>query len=193
MTSDIFILVFPICICLFYFLINKFLKKKLRLDLLLTSLVIVIGWYICNRLETSRDLENKRREQRVEMLVKAFQGLTKAYDHDPWYVKEDIQSALIEIQLLGTPVQAKRIELLVKDMIKEHKLNWGDYDNIVEDLRSDLRKELKLPKIEGKVWWIKISGPLEALIAEMKQKLADPNVSEAEKIKLKKGIRSLQG
>ena len=35
-------------------------------------------------------------------------------------------------------------------------------------------------------------GPMEASLAAMKQRLADPNVSEAEKAKLKEGIEKMQ-
>lgn len=141
---------------LIFYLIGRSSKEKLKWDILISSFVIVFGLYIGHYLETSRDLENKRREQRVEMLVKAFQNLTKAYNHDILEVKEDVQSALTAVQLLGSPAQAGRIELYVKNVMKEKRQVWDDFDNIVEDLRNDLREELGLPEIKGKVWWIRI-------------------------------------
>ena len=152
--------------CLFFllifYLIGRFSKEKLKWELLISSFVIVFGLYIGHYLETSRDLENKRREQRVEMLVKAFQNLTKIYNHDILEVKEDMQSALIDVQLLGSPAQAERIELYVKNVMKEKRQVWDDFDNIVDDLRNDLREELGLPEIKGKVWWIRIEKAQEA-------------------------------
>ena len=66
------------------------------------------------------------------------------------------KSALTAVQLLGSPAQAGRIELYVENVMKEKRQVWDDSDNIVEDLRNDLREELGLPEIKGKVWWIRI-------------------------------------
>lgn len=162
---------------LIFYLIKHFSKEELRLDIFISSLVIVIGLFIGNQLQTNRDLANARRERITEMRVKAFQGLTKAYNHSPLEVKEYIQSALIDIQLLGTPDQARKVELFVKKTMERKTIDWDAFDILVEDLRKDLRKELELPGIEGKVWWIRILENQEAAnkanSADTKSRAAD--------------------
>ncbi|MDD5299359.1 MAG: hypothetical protein PHD65_02575 [Gallionella sp.] len=153
-----------------YFLNNRVLKEKPNWGLIIPSIIVILGWLVGYHMETSRDLENKRREQRVEMLTKAFQSLAKAYNHDPSDVKEDVQSALIAVQLLGSQTQAERIKFFVKRIENKEGWSWSDYDKIVEDLRNDLRHELDLPEIKDKVWWIRIEKPQET-----PNKLSQPN------------------
>ena len=104
----------------------------------------------------NRDLENKRREQRVEMLVKVYQNITKVYDHDAVDVSEYTQTAIIDAQMLCSLKQEEKIKLFVQDIGKTHKIDWVKYDEIVEAVRNDLRKELNLPEIKDKVWWIRV-------------------------------------
>src|SRR3989304_5880837 len=75
-------------------------------------LACVGGWYAVNRLNKSRDIENKKREIKIEYLIKAYRSmqecsgypimaLTQASEKD---IKrtEALEQAMTDIQLFGS-------------------------------------------------------------------------------------------
>ena len=95
-----------------------------------------------------RDIENDRRKLRTEYLLEAYRrlqsgthrrGNEKAY----WEV---LESAVTDIQLLGTPKQAKLAAQFAVDMAEN---DIGYLDDLLTDLRASLREELNLEKLVG--------------------------------------------
>src|SRR5260370_10638243 len=81
---------------------------KLFAQLAATGLVTVIGWWVVNFFSKRRDIENDRRKLRTEYLLEAYRRLEGA-SHREGRQKEfedGLESAIADIQLLGTAKQA---------------------------------------------------------------------------------------
>ena len=134
---------------------------ELLLPLLITTLFVIIGWYIVHFFTAKRDQENKKREIRVRYLIEAFRLLANASQRKPepnsQYFR-DMESAVVDIQLLGTESQVENLNVFLNEFASEGK---GSLDGLLNDLRDDLRYELKLTEIVGKVRWFRPEGGVE--------------------------------
>ena len=120
------------------------MNTQLLLLLLVTTFVALSGWVIVHYFNSKRDLLNKRRELRVQYLIEAYRRL-EAVSHAN-NLKErrlDVESAIADIQLFGTPQQ---IQLAVKFAKELSEKEIASLDELLTDLRKDLRAELELEK-----------------------------------------------
>ena len=120
------------------------MNTQLLLPLLVTTFVALSGWVIVHYFNSKRDLLNKRRELRVQYLIEAYRRL-EAVSHAN-NLKErrlDVESAIADIQLFGTPQQ---IQLAVKFAKELSEKEIASLDELLTDLRKDLRAELELEK-----------------------------------------------
>jgi hypothetical protein len=127
---------------------------RLLAPLLVTSVVTIVGWLAAHQLAAWRDRASKRREQRIEYLVEAFRRLAKAVHHTRLYeVAEEVQSAVADIYLFRSREQIVRVESFVKDLSANRE---APLDELLDALRNDLRAELRLPRVGGPIWWLRI-------------------------------------
>ena len=127
---------------------------QLLIPLLVTTVVAIIGWFIAHRLAAARDRESKRRDKRIQYLVEAFRRLATVGNRPNLSeCAEELESAIADIQLFGTPEQINKVQALTKELGEKNKASLND---LVKDLRQDLRKELRLLEVEGKMWWLRI-------------------------------------
>ncbi len=127
------------------------ITKNLNCQIVLSTIVVVIGWFIINHLDATRDRENKLRDIKTEYLINAYLNLANSGMHTPEpnspYFRE-MESAIAHIQLFGTPSQISR----VRQFQKEFSLNGqASLDPLLNDLRNELRNEFNLSRIEQKV------------------------------------------
>jgi hypothetical protein len=99
-----------------------------------------------------RDRINKRRDLRVQYLIDAYRKLEYASNRpiSP-ETAPDFEKAVADIQLFGSPRQVKLAQEFAVGMAES-----GAYslDEIMVDLRQDLRKELLLPEVPAKIkYW----------------------------------------
>jgi hypothetical protein len=116
---------------------------KLFAQLAATGLVTVLGWWVVNFFSGLRDIENDRRKLRIEYLLKAYRRLESA-SHREGRQKEfedQLESAVADIQLLGT---AKQAELAARFGIDMAENGIAHLDDLLQDLRDSLRGEIKL-------------------------------------------------
>ncbi|OLD25844.1 MAG: hypothetical protein AUJ04_06950 [Acidobacteria bacterium 13_1_40CM_3_55_6] len=124
------------------------------LPLAVTASLTIIGWFIAHQLAAWRDRANKRREQRLLYLIDAYRRLSKAVHHPrPYEVADEIQSAVADIQLFGSKNQILRIQQFVKELSANHE---ACLDRMMNSLRDDLRKELKLLPVQDQILWLRI-------------------------------------
>jgi hypothetical protein len=116
---------------------------KLFAQLAVTGLVTVFGWWAVSYFSRRRDIENDRRKMRIEYLLDAYRRLDSAsHRHGRQNEFEDqLESAVADIQLLGSPKQAALAAQFCIDMT-ENKIAY--MDDLLRDLRDSLRSELKL-------------------------------------------------
>lgn len=68
-------------------------------------------------------------------------------------IGDDMQSAVSDIQLFGTPGQVARIQAWAREMGTRQE---SDLSGLLADLRNDLRAELNLPPVGGRIWWLRV-------------------------------------
>lgn len=102
-----------------------------------------------------RDRENKRREQRIGYLIGAFRSLAKANNHPRLYeVAADVEQAIGDIQLFGTPEQVALAVKFARDLgIRK----FAEMDDLLISLRDSLRHELGERPVKGRFQWLRIT------------------------------------
>jgi hypothetical protein len=101
-----------------------------------------------------RDRENRRREQRLGYLVAAFRALAKANHHPRLYeVSDEVEQAVADLQVFGTPEQVRLAQKFAQDLgTTQH----AELDDLLNELRNSLRREIGREPIAGNILWIKI-------------------------------------
>lgn len=101
-----------------------------------------------------RETESRRREQRIGYLVSAFRGLSKANNHPRLHeVADDLEQAISDIQLFGTPEQVRLAQRFGEDLGKNQE---AELNSLLTELRNSLRKELGLKAVPSRVLWLRI-------------------------------------
>ncbi len=156
---------------------------------LISSTVAVIGWFVINDYNVSRDIENKKRELTTEYLINAyrvietFAGSSASVLNDPLLASNedikrinDLEQAIADIQLFGNSYQRKEIARIceIAGKGKEIKINndlvgiayYWESNKLLLNLRKELRKELGLEEISSEeddkgIWWLRWSKIIE--------------------------------
>jgi hypothetical protein len=132
---------------------------ELLLPLLVTTIVAIFGWIAAHRFNSRRDFLNKRRELRIQYLIEAYRRLEAASNaSNPQERQADIESALADIQLLGT---LKQIQLAVKFMDEFSKRGTASLDELLSSLRKNLRLELSLEETSLSVKYLRFENNTE--------------------------------
>ena len=135
------------------------------ITLFVNTMLGVGGWYIVNNFNKSRDIENKKREIKIEYLIKAYRSIqensgypimdvTQATEKD---IKrtENLEQAMTDIQLFGSIYQVRKAREVCKKAEPTTndsgsiKCEW-EANELLLDIRKELREELLLEKIDPK-------------------------------------------
>lgn len=166
----------------------KWYNWVMLINPLVSTIVVVTGWFFVNRYNVSRDIENKKREITTEYLINAFRAIEKqsgssivVLDNLLTISNEDIkrindlEQAIADIQLFGDSYQRKQINKICSEVgtLKSFKIadlvvsgyHW-EADNLLKDLRKKLRKELTLEDISSEedekgIQWLRLSTVIE--------------------------------
>lgn len=120
------------------------MDKGLVIQLLVQCLLTVLGWivlYFCAIRENTRI---KKKEVTVRFLIEAWRRLEKESNRGNDYNRQEVESAIADIQLFGSKHQ---IELAKRFSEELAKTNEGSTLELLLSLRGDLRRELNLEKI----------------------------------------------
>jgi len=121
-------------------------------------LVAVVGWFIGSWLNASRDQTNKRREIRLQYQIETYRRLALASQRKPEpgskYFR-DLEAAVADVQLFGTESQIREVSKFLEQWKAQGR---GETDELLVDLRNDLRKELGQPPVPGNVQWFRPEG-----------------------------------
>ena len=120
--------------------------KKLVVPLFATAFALY-GYYAVHYLAARRDRANKKRDLRVRYLLEAYRRLESAcaqYKHVTEQHQRDIESAIADIQILGTPDQ---IALAKKVTQEIESTSHTDPRALLVNLRADLRRELDIEQV----------------------------------------------
>lgn len=137
---------------------QSILDLRLALSLGIPALIAVAGWFLAHALSARREVNSKRREIRLKGLEAAYIRLAMAGQRD-WTDEQKLgfEQFVAEIQLYGTPRQIElTIELVKAFIAKQPRIT---FDPLLENLRDTLRKELRMEKVTGSVWWYRFKLP----------------------------------
>jgi len=119
----------------------------MQLSLVISVALAIVGWYAVHRLSMNRDQENKRHDMRIRYLLEAYRRLENAANRpDLSNYARDLESALADIQLLGSQ---KQVQLAHEFAVSMAKNSTASLDRIVADIRDELRRELRLAPLPG--------------------------------------------
>ena len=134
------------------------INLQLLIPLLVTAVVAVSGWIVGHRLNAARDLQNKRIELRIKYLLEAYRNLAASVETEVSRENLDIlESAISDIQLLGTPKQVEKVLTWSSQFSKTGTQKDVNLQDLLEDLRTSLRSELGLRGINRKIRHVKFT------------------------------------
>jgi hypothetical protein len=118
--------------------------------LLIPTLVAVVSWFVGSWLVAKRDRANKRRDLRVQYLIEAYRRLATATERKETGAEffAVLDSAIVDVQLFGSADQIQAAQKFAKQLA-EHRM--AQMTELLASLRDDLRKELKLERVEGSI------------------------------------------
>jgi hypothetical protein len=123
---------------------------KLFAQLVVTSFAAAVGWWAAHALTSKRDVANERRKQRLAYLLEAYRKLEScAYPHDPTAIWAAFESAIADIQLLGTPKQVELAQAVAR-AVADNPDQGASMNELLFDIRQSLRAELQLETIESR-------------------------------------------
>jgi hypothetical protein len=115
---------------------------------LLRGVLAVLGRIAGQVLGARGDIDNKRRELRVHALVDAWRNIERAVNRPGPDEMRGLEQALADLQLFGTPSQAEQAARVARAM-NEGDEQTTSIDGLLEALRADLRKEMRLGRAES--------------------------------------------
>jgi hypothetical protein len=146
---------------------SSVLDWRLILSLAIPALVAIGGLIGAHWLGSRRELANRRREARLQALSKAFMKLAmfvRRTGPPSDQAIHDFEEFVAEIQLYGTASQLALMHRLVDEMKVPN--SEVSFDAILESLRDDLRRELRLAEVTGGVWWFRFNRQPPAAAAK---------------------------
>ena len=116
---------------------------------IITGVLVIIGWAVVHFSSKHRDFKNKQREIRIQYLINAWRKVAEA---DTIGNDKSLTDALFDIQLLGTPEEIQQIKQVIKARFKDEYAGR----ELIHDLRNRLRKELDLAPTDEIVLGFKV-------------------------------------
>jgi hypothetical protein len=115
----------------------------------------IIGGFVVHLFSARRDHANKRREYRVGYLIEAYRRLEACSHGIGPDNRIKLESAVADIQLLGTPNQVDLVQKFARDFAAQSGVSL---DVLLQDLRADLRAELRLEPVPKGLVYLRITG-----------------------------------
>lgn len=120
----------------------------LFIQLVVTAIVAFLSAFFAHKLSSRRDRTNRKRDQRISYLIDAYRRLEFVSNRPEIQDIKPVESAIADIQLFGSLKQV----ILTKEFATEFVKNrTASLNPLLEELRRDLRKELELDAIPGKL------------------------------------------
>lgn len=128
---------------------------KSLLPSIVGGLIVAVGWIVSHYFNKSRDIAAEKRKLRISYLLEAYRKLEVASNSDnPHQTEAAMESAIADIQLLGTPAQVELVQKLARQFADEGVVS---FDQLLQNLRQELRRELELEAVDGKLVFFRIS------------------------------------
>lgn len=116
-------------------------------NLVIQGVLTVIGWIVVYILAIRQNTQIKKKEVTIKFLIQSWRKLEKASNRKDNRYNTEIETAIADIQLFGTKQQIELAQQFIEE-IARHK--EGSTLELLDLLREDLRKELKLERVPRK-------------------------------------------
>jgi hypothetical protein len=126
------------------------------LKTLITVIIAALGWVVAHYFSSKRDRRIKRREIKTAHLIKAYTILANDITERAETSERNAKLELLisELQLFGSNKQIALTKELAENIQHGGEFN---FDELLKDIRNDLRKELELNPIQGRVKWLRFN------------------------------------
>lgn len=126
------------------------------IKILVTVILAVLGWLTAHRFALGRTLAAKRRDVILEHLIKSYRVLTTEIAHRELDVERShqLENLLSDIQLFGSRKQVQLAQRLADEVAAGRSF---ELDQLINDLRDNLRSELQLDHIAENVKWLRFT------------------------------------
>ena len=117
------------------------------IPVILGTIAVMAGWPIVHHFNLRREIAADKRKLRVSYLLEAYRKLKNAGNRSIRTESEHaraIESAIADIQLLGTPAQVNLAQEFAIDFANN---GTASLDMILQSLRASLRAELELEEV----------------------------------------------
>lgn len=125
-------------------------------DQIITIVVsVLLSGYVAYITSVRRDRLSKQRDLRTQYLLEAYRRLESATNRPPGSPADfrALESAIADIQLLGSPEQ---VHLAKKFTLDFAGSGAASFNQLLEDLRRELRKELALPPLDESIAFLRV-------------------------------------
>ncbi|WP_198782804.1 hypothetical protein [Shewanella putrefaciens] len=120
------------------------MDMTITLSLVVSSLIIIGGWYVAHWFTSRRDYQNKKREKRLDYLINAYRIIGSAAARKPNSEEfKKLEEGFHDVQLFGS---SEQLQLLNEIFISHSKTGGADLDPLLNSLRTELRNILGLEK-----------------------------------------------
>lgn len=124
------------------------------LQIIVPASVALIVVALTHLFTSHRDIESKRREQRISYLINVYRAFSKANHHPRLYeIGRELEQAVADIQLFGTP---KQVHLAQQFATELGTIQTADTNALLLDLRDSLRSELKAAPLSDRLVWLRV-------------------------------------
>lgn len=123
-------------------------------DLIIQCIITVIGWIVVYIFAIRQNIQIKKKEVTIEYLIQAWGKLEKASNRKDNRYNTEIETAIADIQLLGTKRQIELAQQFAEEIARNKESSTLE---LLVLLREDLRKELKLERVPRKFKFLRFS------------------------------------
>jgi len=121
-------------------------------QLLVTALVSFGGAWVAHIFAGNRDRLNKRRDQRITFLIEAYRRIEFISNRPEIADPEPMESAFADLQLFGSAHQVSLTQKFISDFAST---KTGSGNELLRELRKDLRAELDLEPVPDKLLFLR--------------------------------------
>jgi hypothetical protein len=131
-------------------------SPTIYLQVIVSALVAFAVVTLTHLFTSFRDQKNRRQEQRISYLITVFRALRKANHHPRLYeIADELEQAVADIQLFGTPEQIVLVQKFANELGTTQTAEMND---LLRNLRDNLRQELRANPVSGRVVWLRITS-----------------------------------
>ena len=113
-------------------------------SLVVAIVLLAIRIFVMQRMQTQRQRENRQETERLKSLVAAYRSLAGSFSPATSEHRSQVEEALGDIVLFGS---IRQVELAARYALGATRGEAVDYQPLINELRSDLRRQLGLEAI----------------------------------------------